>query len=336
MIFAALPSRRRLLQHSLAAMLLGGAALASHAQPVTDSAIAAWPSKPVRVVVPFSPGGAADIVARSLGEVLQRELKQAFVIDNRPGAGGNIGAENVAKAAGDGYSLLVGLDTTFTINPFIYPSMPFKPADLKPVMVVGSQGSIIVVSNKTGLKTLDQFIAQGKKAPLSLSSAGYGTPGHLGSAILTHATGIKINHVPYKGNAPASTAVLSGEVDGGVLSATILAPHVNAGKVTALAITTPERNPLMPNVPTVGELGHKNLEMQVLFVAWAPASTPDALVKKIQGALVQASQSPELKERLRANDLSYEGLIGDAAVKRLQAQSDRNRTVIQATGMKME
>ncbi|MDR2299159.1 MAG: tripartite tricarboxylate transporter substrate binding protein [Comamonas sp.] len=325
----------RLLQTSLA-LLLGCSALAAHAQSDASAATASWPSKPVRLVVPFTPGGAADTLARSLGEVLQREFKQPFVTDNRPGAGGNIGSENVAKSAGDGYTWLVGLDTTFSINPFIYKSMPFKNADLRPLMVAASQGSIIVVNQKSGIKTLDQFIERGRKQALSLSSAGYGTPGHLGSAILTDATGIKVNHVPYKGNAPASTAVLAGEVDGGVLSASILVPHVNAGKVTALAITTARRNPLMPNVPTVGELGHANLGMEVLFGVWVPASTPQPLVQKIQAALEQAGKDAQFQERLRSNDLFYEGLTGDAAVRRMQAQTERNRAVIQATGMKME
>lgn len=330
-----LTAHRRSLLHTSLALLLGCSALAAHAQ--NDAlAAAGWPAKPVRLVVPFTPGGAADTLARSLGEVLQREFKQPFVTDNRPGAGGNIGAENVAKSAGDGYTWLVGLDTTFSINPFIYKSMPFKNAELRALMVVASQGSIIVVSQQSGIRTLDQFIERGRKQGLSLSSAGYGTPGHLGSAILTNATGVKVNHVPYKGNAPASTAVLAGEVEGGVLSASVLVPHINAGKVTALAITTARRNPLMPNVPTVGELGHANLGMEVLFGIWVPASTPQPLVQKMQAALEQAGKDAQFQERLRSNDLFYEGLAGDAAERRMQAQTERNRAVIQATGLKME
>ena len=327
-------SRRPFIRYS-AAMVLSLAAMGAQAQKGTDAA-ASWPNKAVRIVVPLSPGGATDILARSVGEVLQRELKQPFVVDNRPGAGGNIGAEAIAKSAGDGYSLLISLDTTFSINPFIYQSMPFKSTDLRPVMVIASQGSIIVVNPKSGIRTLDELIAKGKKQALSMSSAGYGSPGHLGTAILAHATGIKVNHVPYKGAAPASTAVVAGEVDGGVLSATALAPNVNAGKATALAITTAHRSPMLPNVPTVGELGRKDLGTDVLLSMWAPASTPDALVQKIQQALLQAAKDPQLQERLRNNDLYYEGLVGDAAARRLQAQADRNRAVIQATGMKME
>ena len=324
--------RRRLLQTSLA-LLLGCSALAAHAQ--VDSA-ANWPSKPVRVVVAFAPAGASDILARSVGEALQRETKQSFVVDNRPGAGGNIGSDNAAKAAADGYTLLVGIDTTFTVNPYIYKNMPFKNSDLRPVMLIASQGMMVAVNPKTQIKTLDQFLDRGKKEGLTLSSAGYGTPGHLASAILTSETGAKVSHVPYKGNAPASTAILSGEVDGGIISSSAMLGQVAAGKVTPLAVTTAKRNPLVPNIPTVGELGHKNLEQEVLFALWVPAATPEPLVHKIQNSLEQAVKDPQLRERMRVNDLVYEGLTGEAAVKRLQNTANRYKAVIQATGMKME
>lgn len=334
MFSALFTPHRRLVQHSLA-LMLGAAAMASHAQGSTEAA-QSWPSKAVRVVVAFPPAGAADILARSLGEVLQRELKQPFVVDNRPGAGGNIGTDFVAKAPADGYTLLLGIDTTFTVNPFIYKSMSFKSSDLRPVMVLASQGMVFAVNPKTGLKTLDQFLERGKKDGLTLSSAGYGAPGHLASTILTHETGAKINHIPYKGNAPASTAVLAGEVDGGILSASALLGQIQAGKVNALAVTAPKRNPLLPKVPTVGELGHKNLEQEILFALWVPASMPEPLVKKIEAAVTKAMQDKPLQERARANDLVIEGLVGDAAAKRLQDLSERYKNVIKTTGMKME
>jgi tripartite-type tricarboxylate transporter receptor subunit TctC len=324
--------RRRLLQASLS-LLLGCAASAGHAQP---EPAASWPSKPVRVIVPFAPAGAADILARSLAELLQRETKQAFVVDNRPGAGGNIGSDNAAKAAADGYTLLIGIDTTLTVNPFIYKSMPFKNSDLRPVMLIASQGMMVAVNPRTGIKTLGQFLERGQKDGLTLSSAGYGTPGHLASAILSSETGARVSHVPYKGNAPASTAILAGEVDGGIISSSAMLGQVSAGKVVPLAVTTAKRNPLVPGVPTVAELGHKNLEQEVLFVLWVPAATPEPLVQKIQAALEQAMKDPQLRERMRTNDLAYEGLTGEAAAKRLQSTAGRYKAVIQATGMKMD
>lgn len=316
-------------------LALGAAALTSQAQPASEAA-AAWPSKTVRIVVPLAPGGAADLIGRGVGEALQRENRQAFVIENRPGAGGNIGAGAVAKAPGDGYQLLIGLDTTLTVNPLIYKSMPFKNSELRPVMVIASQGMLIAVNPQTGIQSLEQFIARGKKEPLKLGSAGYGTPGHLGATILTHSTGAQVNHVPYKGNAPATTAILSNEVDGGIMSSTAMLPHLPGGKVLPLAVTTRQRNPLIPQVPTVAELGYPALEQEVLFVAWLPQSTPEPLVQKIQAQLELAMKDAKLQERMRANDVFYEGLTGDAAARRVQAVAERYRQVIQATGMKME
>ena len=157
---ARLTAPRRLLQTSLA-LLLGCSAFASQAQSADGAAVAAWPHKPVRLIAAFAPGGAVDILARGVGEVLQRETKQPFVVENRTGAGGNIGADYVAKAAADGYTMLIGLDTSFTVNPLIYKSMPFKNGDLRPVMVFASQGMLMAVSPKTNIKTLEQFIARG-------------------------------------------------------------------------------------------------------------------------------------------------------------------------------
>lgn len=325
---------RAALVPGLIALALGLAALPAPAQPAGDAA--AWPAKAVRIVVPFAPGGAADLIARGLSEVLQRETRQAFVVENRPGAGGNIGAGAVAKAPGDGYQWLVGLDTTLTVNPLIYKSMPFRNSELRPVMVMASQGMLVTVSPQTGIQSLEQFIAHGRKSTLNLGSAGYGTPGHLGATILAHSTGARVNHVPYKGNAPATTALLSNEVDGGIISSTALLPHLAGDKVVPLAVTTRQRNPLLPQVATVGELGYKALEQEVLFAVWLPQSTPEPLVQKIQAHLERALKDGKLQERMRANDLFHEGLTDDAAAQRLQAVAERYRVVIQAAGMKME
>ena len=331
-----IPAQRRQSLKVVTALLLSSCLLgtAAHAQSNNDEA--QWPQKAVRLVNPFPPGGASDLLTRMLAENLQRELKQPFVVENKPGAGGNIGSDAVAKAAGDGYSMVLGLDTLVTVNPMIFKSMPFKPADLRPLMVVASQGLLVAVNPKTGIKTLDQFIAKGKQTGLQLSSGGYGNPGHLAAALLTHETGAKVELVPYKGNAPATTAILSGEVDGGIVSATAMLGHVAAGKVVPLAFTTAQRNPLAPSVPTVSELGYKNLEQSIYFVLWAPANMPDPLAQKIEAALTRALQDPKLQERMRVNDLKPEGQTGAAAAQLLQTLAARYQKVIQATGMKME
>jgi tripartite-type tricarboxylate transporter receptor subunit TctC len=187
--------------------------------------------------------------------VLQRETKQPFVVENRTGAGGNIGADYVAKAAADGYTMLIGLDTSFTVNPLIYKSMPFKNGDLRPVMVFASQGMLMAVSPKTNIKTLEQFIARGKDKGLTRLRRLW-NPGHLASSILTYATGAKVNHVPYKGNAPATLAMLSGEVDGGVISSTaMLLPHVTTGKDHGAGGDHGPAQPLAAGSPLGGRAG---------------------------------------------------------------------------------
>lgn len=179
-----------------------------------------YPAKAVKIVNNFPPGGPADVLARSLGQVMAERFKQPFIVENKPGAAGNIGADAVVKSPADGYTVLFGIDTTFTVNPHIYgKAMPFKAGDLKPLMILASSGMTVAVNPATGIKSLKDFIAAGKGKGLNLSSAGSGSPGHLASEVLSEAVpGIKVTHIPYKGNAPAVTAVLSGEVDGGVLA----------------------------------------------------------------------------------------------------------------------
>lgn len=334
MISASSLSRRHFL-HTAQALLMGTTGLMSSGWAADNAAFANWPNKPVRIVVAFPPAGGSDILARSLGEVLQRELQQAFVVDNRPGAGGNIGADNVAKSPADGYAALLSIDTIFTINPFIYSSMPFRSSDLRPVMLLASQGLAVVVNPKTGLTSFQQLIERGQQQAINLSSGGNGTPGHLAAANMTRHTGAKINHVPYKGSSPASVAIIAGEVDGGIISASPLWEQAAAGKVRPLAVTSSKRNPLAPDVPTVAELGYPALEQEVLYALWLPAATPEPLFQKIQHALEKAMTDTTLRERMRNNDLAYEALTGDAAVQRLQAATEHYRDVIKATGMKL-
>jgi tripartite-type tricarboxylate transporter receptor subunit TctC len=312
------------------------AALAAH--PLTSKAqtAPAYPTKPVKLVNSFPPGGPSDILARSVADVLQNQFKQPFVVENKAGASGNIGADLVAKSAADGYTVLVGIDTTLTVNPHIYKSMPFKPADLKPVLLMASSGLLVGVNPSTGFKTLNDLVATGKTKGVSFSSAGSGSPGHLAAEVFTEAVGVKINHIPYKGNTPAVTAVLSGEVDGGVLATPGMLPHVKAGKITALGVTSRQRSKLAPEVPTVAEAGLKSLEQEVLYGVWVPTATPDAVVQTLQRAITEALSRPDLQARMTSLDLHYEGLTGAAANKRLSDLSDRYARVIKATGMKVE
>ena len=295
-----------------------------------------YPSKPIKFITNFPAGGPADFLARSVGEYITTQSKQAVVVENKPGAGGNIGADFVAKSPADGYTVLFGIDTTFTVNPYIYKNMAFKPADLRPIMVMVSSGLLVGAHPSTGFKTIKDLIAQGKGKGLNFSSAGSGSPGHLAAEIFMDAAGITIQHVPYKGNTPAVTAVLAGEVDAGVLARPGMLPHVKTGKITALAVTSRQRSRSAPEIPTVAEAGLKDLELEVLYIAMVPAATPEPVVQWLQKAFTDALNRPDKQTQLAGMDLFYEGLIGADAVKRLSNQSQRYGRVVKSTGMKVE
>ena len=295
-----------------------------------------FPTRPIRVVVPFPAGGTADVLPRILAEKLRTRFPAGVVVENKPGAGGNIGADFVAKSPADGHTVLFGIDTTFTVNPYIYKNMAFKAADLKPIMVMVSSGLLVGAHPGTGFKTLKDLVAQGKGKGLNFSSAGSGSPGHLAAEIFMDAANIKIQHVPYKGNTPAVTAVLAGEVDAGVLATPGMLPHVKTGKITALAVTSRQRSRSAPDIPTVAELGLKDLELEVLYVAMVPAATPEPVVQLLQKAFTEALKRPDTQSQLAGMDLFYEGLIGTDAAKRLGDQSQRYGRVVKATGMKVD
>lgn len=296
-----------------------------------------FPSKTIKIVNNFAAGGPSDVLARSIGQVLAEKFKQAVIVENKPGAAGNLGADAVAKSPADGHTLLFSIDTTFTVNPHIYgKTMPFKASELRPVVIISSSGLMVAVNPATGIKTLKDFIAVGKAKGLTLSSAGNGAPGHLAAERLTDAAQIKITHIPYKGNSPAVTAVLANEVDGGVLATSGLLPFVRSGKITGLAVTSSRRSRLAPELPTVAELGMKELEQDILYLALVPSATPEAVVQKLQTGILEALKRPEFESRLANLDMALEGQTGAEASKRLAETSERYGKLVRATGMKVE
>ena len=320
--------QRKTLWAAMALSLLWGLLPSAQAQ--------IYPTKTIRFVNNFPPGGPSDYLARTVGEAITTAYKQSVITENKAGAGGNIGADLVAKSPADGYTVLFCIDTAFTVNPYIYKGMPFKPGDLKPVMVMVSSGLLVGSNPTAGFKSMKDLIAQGKGKGLNFSSGGSGSPGHLAAEIFMDAAGIKIQHVPYKGNTPAVTAVLSGEVDAGVLATPGMLPHVKAGKITPLAVTSRQRSRSAPEVPTVQELGLKDLELEVLYVAMVPTATPDNVVQFLQKAFTDALKRPDTQAQLAGMDLFYEGLTGTDATKRLGDLSQRYGRIIQSTGMKVE
>lgn len=322
-------TRRDILAAGAAQLSLGaGGALAQGAS--------GWPGKTVRFVNSWPPGGPSDILARAVGDVLQKQFGQPFVVDNRPGAAGNLGADAVAKSAPDGHTLLWGIDTTHTVNPHIYKSMPFRQSDLKPVVVLSSSGLLLGVHPRTGLKNMKDFLSAARSRDMNFSSGGNGSPGHLWINMINEGAATRISHVPYRGNSPAVMAVVAGEVEGGTLATPGMLPQVKGGKLHALAVTSRQRSPLAPEVPTVGELGLRELEAEVLYVVMAPGTTPEPLMQTMGRAILDAMARPELQSRLKDLDMAYEGLTGADAARRLAQQHDRYGRIIRATGMKVD
>ena len=295
-----------------------------------------YPNKPVHIINNFQAGGPTDILARLLGDSLQKALKQPFIVENKIGASGNVGADAVAKSPADGYTVLFSIDTVFTTNPTLSPAMPFKPEDFKVVMLMTASGLLFGVNPALGVKSMPEFIAKGKAGNLNFSSAGNGTPAHIAMALLADAAGIKATQIPYKGTAPAVQALVAGEVDAGVIITPGLLPQVQAGKVRALAVTGQKRSPLLPQVPTVAELGLKSMEFEAMQIAMVPAATPDSVVQVLQAAMVTALQQPELKARLELLDMQVIAETGKTAENHLAANRARYAKIIQSAGIKAD
>ncbi|MGJ7504241.1 Bug family tripartite tricarboxylate transporter substrate binding protein [Variovorax sp. ZT5P49] len=325
-------TRRRLAIAIAACTALALGSVATHAA----AADAPYPAKAVKFLTNFPAGGPIDILGRALADALQKDLKQPFIVDNRPGAGGNIGADLVAKSPADGYSVLLGIDSTFTINPHLYASMPFAAKDLKPLMIFSSSGLSFGVAPGVKAKTLPEFVTQAKAEPATFSSAGNGSPGHIAAEIFATETGAKITHVPYKGNAPAVLALMGDEVQAGILATPGLLPQVQSGKLRALAVTGKQRSPLLPQVPTVGELGLKGLEFEVLYISMVPAATPEPVMQTLRASLQKALALPEVKARLASLDMVPLGETGSAASEHLAASQARYGRIVKATGMKVD
>ena len=259
------------------------------------------PSRPVRLVVPFAPGGQPDVVARALAEPLSKALGQPVIVENRPGAGGNIAAEAVAKAPPDGHTLLVGTNGPLAVSPALFKSLPYDPLkDFAPITLVGTSPNLIAVNPSIGVSSLKDLVEKAKSEPgkLNFSSVGKGSISQLSMELLNSVAGIQTVHIPYNGGAPAVAALLSGDVQILSLNPTALIPQMEAGKVKVLAQTSAKRSPLIPAVPTVAESGYPGFEAGVWMAVMAPARTPSDAIHRLNSELVRIIRSPEMKERL--------------------------------------
>jgi tripartite-type tricarboxylate transporter receptor subunit TctC len=261
-----------------------------------------WPSKPLRIVVNFPPGGAADQIARAVAAPLQTSLGQSVVVENRAGSGGNIGGDVVAKSPPDGYTLLMSSGGMVSVNPHIYAKMPFDPAkDLVPVAAAARVLVFLVVRTEHPSKDFKAFLADLKAHPgqRSYGSPGNGSSPHLATEMMKSQTGVYAVHVPYRGAAPALTDLLGGQLDF-LFDPGIAIPHVRAGKLRVLAVGSPQRSPLFPEVPTLDELGLKGFDADTIFGFYAPAGTPEAVIAKLNGEINRILATPALKERINA------------------------------------
>lgn len=272
------------------------------ATPTLGRSQAAWPDKPVRVIVPLPPGGPSDIVLRTALEKMQPVLKQTLVLDNKPGAAGNLGAAEAARATPDGTTWLWTTDTLITVNPHVYQRLGFKPEDLQPVMRAASFSQTLVCHPAVGVKSVAQLVAKAKAAPMSYASGGAGSPGHLATELFSATAGITMTHVPYKGPAPAMQDVIGGTVECGFLAGPTVLPHVRSGRLLALAVSGAQRSALLPEVPTVAESGYPGFDATFSLVLFAPRGTPEPIVNAMHGAMANALRLPDVVEKLRQSD----------------------------------
>ena len=261
---------------------------------------AAYPSKPIRILVGFAPGGAADYVARSMSEAFSKAMGQTVIIDNKPGNGSSIAADMTAKAAPDGYTLLIASPSSISVNPALNPKLTYKPSDLLPVTKMTTSPLVLAVHPASPIKSVTDLIAAAKKDPgkLNYSTSGNGSAPHLGMALLTQLTGTELTHVPYRGGAIAVTSVMAGETQVTFGTSPSVLPQVEGGKLRALAVSTRERSPLVPDLPGMREAGLPEYNMEFWYGMFVPAATPPAIVQTIHEAVRTAMQQPSVKAAL--------------------------------------
>ena len=253
----------------------------------TVASAQAWPTRPIKVIVPYPPGGPSDIVLRLAADKLRDILGQPIVVDNQPGAGGNIGSATAARAAPDGYTWLIATDSVMTVNPHVYKTMPFKLEDFKPVTLISSFSQTLVCNPAVGVKTLPELIAKAKTSSMSYASGGPGVPGHLSMELLLSMSGMAMTHIPYKGPAPATQDVLAGQVECGLLAGPTVLPHVRSGRLVALAVSGQNRSPTLPEVPTIAEAGLPGYQLASWYALFAPSMVSEDIVTLLQKAVVK-------------------------------------------------
>jgi tripartite-type tricarboxylate transporter receptor subunit TctC len=338
---------RHLARRTTLLAFCGAALAAALAQPAAaQSAPYAWPSKPVRIVVPFAAGGTTDILARALAPELQRAFGQPFVVDNKPGAGGNTGAAEVAKAPADGHVLLMGTVGTHAINPSLYARMPYDHVkDFVPITLVAGVPNVLVLNpanaQKYGIGSVADLARVAKVNPgkLNMASSGNGTSIHLAGELFKSMTGTFMLHLPYGGSGPALVDLMAGNTDLMFDNLPSSLPHIRSGRLKALAVTSAVRSSALPDLPTVEEAGGaalKGFEASSWFGLLAPAGTPADVVNRVQAETAKALATPALKERLQAQGAIPSGMTSAEFTRHIAAESAKWAQVVKAAGAKVD
>ena len=293
-------------------LILASAAAASATWWPQGASAQAWPSKPVRLVVPFPPGGLIDQMARLMAPRLSREIGQPVVIDNKPGAGGNVGTAEAARAPADGYTLLMA-SPPLTISPAIYPTLPYRPEQIAPIGVVGRVPNVLLVNPKSGIASVADLVARAKAAPgrLNYASNGNGTSLHLSAELLKVTSGTFITHIPYRGAAAAVTGLMAGEVDAMFENLPSVLGQIRGGSVRALAVTTRTRSKALPEVPTLAESGMPDFDVSAWYGLAAPAGVPADLMGRLEKALEAVSRDAEIVTAMERSGASV-GFVNTA------------------------
>jgi tripartite-type tricarboxylate transporter receptor subunit TctC len=298
-----------------------------------------WPTRPVRLVVPFPPGGSTDVVARLIGEKIAQSLGQPVLVDNRAGAGGTPGSDVVAKAAADGYTVLMGTSSTHAIAPGLYPKLPYDPVrDFTPVILLGTATILMVLHPAVPAKNVGEFVAYAKARPgqVMYGSTGNGSVSHLTAEYFRSLAGVEMQHVPYKGDTPMTLDLVAGRVHLAFGTAVAFLPYVQSGKLNALAVTDAKPSPVAPHLPTVAASGLAGFEALQWFGLFAPAGTPGEVVARLNAEVNKALQMPEVLERLKGLGMQIAGGGPKPFGSFLQAESTKWGKIIKESGAKVD
>ena len=315
------------------ALLLAGTLIA------TTAAQEGYPGKPIKLIVPFPPAGGTDVLSRAIAQSIATSNKWTIVVENRPGAGGNIGLEAAAKSPPDGYTIAMGQTANLAVNPALYAKMPFDPLkDFAPIALVSSQPLVLVVGAQSRYKSLKDVVdaAKAKPGALNMGSAGNGTIGHIGGELFQRRAGVKLAHIPYKGAGPVVTDLMGGSVDLFFANTQSVAGQVAGGKLRAIAVTSPKRLEILPDVPTIAEQGYPGFEAATWSGLVAPAGTPKPIIDRLNAEVVKTLNSPETKQKLREDGSTPLGGTPQQFADFLKAEHAKWGAVVRDANIKLD